>query len=496
MKIMIYLSMLVKTDFTTKATANTNPFKPVARLSVTLVFSQTAKFVKHLTRRRGEELKNARRRTSFPFLFFFSNLRRMFFLEVTAALGQFLVRKESLLVKRLDVSPRLRARMNYKKLAGETPRMLVLESDYWLDHACFSAAKELGWQVRSARVAAKGVLPRDQIEQLLLALLDFRPDFILSINLSGMDMDGVFAGLFEDLGVPYVTWFVDDPRTIIMNRTTYGSALSVALTWERSYCGYLKDAGFAIAEWLPLAVDPNIFCQPPCHAEGPPAFVGNSMTAPAEEEWAWVNARAELAAAVREALDSGRVTREAFARGLEALLPGPFLEKMDEDERRHAELLMFVEGTRRLRANWARALVQDGMRIYGDEQWREIVPAAGGAVNYRSDLAGLYQSSTVNLNITSIQMATAVNQRVFDCPAAGGFLLTDAQADLGELFAPDEVATYGSIDECRALLAFYQSRPDLRAGIVNRAQARIAAEHAYARRLGEIVKAVEQLPLD
>lgn len=399
-------------------------------------------------------------------------------------------------MKRLDVSPQLRARMRYKKFAGETPRMLVLESDYWLDHACLSAAKKLAWQVRGVLVPAKGVLPRNQIEELLKGLLEFRPDFVLSVNLSGMDMDGMFAGLFEDLGVPYVTWFVDDPRTIIMNRKTYGTSLSVALTWERAYCDYLKAVGFAVAEWLPLAVDPGIFCRAPGSSEGPPAFVGNSMTAPAEEEWAWVAGRAELAAAVRETLDSGRVTRENFALGMEALLPGPLVAKLDEDERRHAELLMFVEGTRRLRADWVRALVEDGVRVYGDEGWRDIVPEAAGPVNYRRNLAGLYQSSTVNLNITSVQMATAVNQRAFDCPAAGGFLLTDAQADLGELFAQDEVAVYRDIDECRELMAFYRSRHDLRDGIVTRAQMRIAAEHTYERRLGNIVESVRRLPLE
>ena len=388
----------------------------------------------------------------------------------------------------------MREALSYDKLAGGVPRIMILESQYWVDAACVNAAAAMGWEVTTAPVAMEGVLQRGQLAGLLDTLTAFRPDFILTVNLSGMDVDGIFARLFEDLHMPYVTWFVDDPRTIIMGRATYASPYAVALTWERAYTRYLSDAGFPAVHHLPLAVDPSVFNAEPADSwDIASAFVGNSMIYFAEREWAWVDERPALAAAMRRAFDAGRVTRENFAAGLQALLDKDVLEILDADERRHAELLFFVEGTRRLRHELAATLEPEGLELRGDAEWARVFERTGGGVNYLEDLPGFYRTCEVNVNSTSIQMAAAVNQRVFDCPAAGGFLLTDAQAGLHELFEVDtEVAVYRSPVECAGLLRWYRSHPESRREIATRARRRVLGEHTYAHRLREIVRVVKE----
>lgn len=377
--------------------------------------------------------------------------------------------------------------MGYAKLAGAAPRMLVLQSRYWLDDACARAAASLDWTVRAVPVMQEGVLPRENVAQLLQTIVDFRPDFIFTVNLAGMDVDGLLARLFEDLRVPYVVWFVDDPRTILMDRSSYASPYAVALTWEDAYCGYLAACGFPIARTLPLAVDPALFNAGPASSwKHPPTFVGNSMVNPARYEWEWVRGQPGLAEAVREAFDHGRVTRERFAQGLGALLDPAFVDALDSHERRHAEILFFAEGTRRLRQDRVVALEPEGLHVRGDEHWEGICSRASGPLNYQQDLPAFYRDCEINLNITSIQMATAANQRVFDCPAAGGFLLTDAQASMASLFERDEMACYASLDECRDLLRWYRGHPEARLEIVSKARSRILAQHTYAHRLQQI----------
>jgi len=81
-------------------------------------------------------------------------------------------------------------------------------------------------------------------------------------------------------------------------------------------------------------------------------------------------------------------------------------------------------------------------------------------------------------------MPNTVNQRVFDCPAAGGFLLTDAQPALRELFDADtEIACYASLDEAREMLRYFRARPAERRAITARARERILNEHTYEHRL-------------
>lgn len=391
---------------------------------------------------------------------------------------------------RLKISERMRALMSYPRFAAAKPRMLVLQSEYWLDKASFRAAQRLGWEVMATPVRMVGLMPRELVEQLIYALAEFRPDFVLSVNMSAMDEQGMLARFFEDLGVPLATWFADDPRTILMDRDWYGGAQSIAFSWERAYCAYLREHGFAEALPLPLAADISLFNAEPADAwDLPPTFVGNSMIEFSERESVWFRERPALAALLDEAFAGGRVTRENFGAGLSAVIGEDAAAGLDAEARRHIELLLFVEGTRRLRHALAEGLAPEGLVPRGDDFWRRHFPHAGPPVNYEHELPAHYRACPVNLNTTSIQMANTVNQRVFDCPAAGGFLLTDAQSDLELLFDTScEVAAYHAIEEARELLRFYMNRPAARRTMTMLARKRILGEHTYANRIEAIAE--------
>jgi len=149
--------------------------------------------------------------------------------------------------------------------------------------------------------------------------------------------------------------------------------------------------------------------------------------------------------------------------------------------------VFFIEGTRRLRRDLVQALAPEGLVVRGDEDWRAVTMNWGPGLGYNEELAPFYRDCTVNLNSTSIQMSSAVNQRVFDCPGAGGFLLTDNQASLAELFEVEsEVAVYNTLEEAREQLRWFAGRPEARKEIVSRARKRILGEHTYRHRLEEI----------
>jgi spore maturation protein CgeB len=265
----------------------------------------------------------------------------------------------------------------------------------------------------------------------------------------------------------------------------------VALTWERAYVPFLEAQGFGFVHSLPLATDPTVFSGAPNEAPSlAPAFVGNSMTDFARREWRRFEQYPEQARALASAFDENRITRDAFAQGLHACLPEAVLRSLTFEERQHAERLCFIEATRRLRVEGALRLLSEGLHVYGDDAWREYLPPerCRPYLNYTDNMPTFYNQCEVNLNITSVQMRHAVNQRVFDCPAAGGFLLSDAQPDLAALFEPGkEAVVYQTWDECRALLRYYRRNPAARATIIGNAQRRIRAEHTYAHRLRAIV---------
>ena len=86
-------------------------------------------------------------------------------------------------------------------------------------------------------------------------------------------------------------------------------------------------------------------------------------------------------------------------------------------------------------------------------------------------------------------MKGAVNQRVFDVPACGGFVLTDGQVQLAGLFEPGrEVMQYADPEEIPGLVERLLADAPLRAKVTAAARRRILAEHTYEHRLRELCR--------
>lgn len=389
---------------------------------------------------------------------------------------------------RLQITGGMRRFLDYPKFRGG-PRVLVLETGYFFDAGWKRAAAALGGEARGVKSAMVGDLTRDDVAALFTALAEFQPDFILTSNYAGMDTEGLFARFFEDARIPYVSWFTDTPRMILFGRKMHISPWSVAATWERAYIPHFKSLGFDHIHHMPLATDPALFDGDPATAHARPlAFVGNSMIEHTGEAIDRFRDKPAVLQAVIAAFDAGHVSRDTYAQGLPGMLPEALLATLDATDLRNLELLINYEATQRQRVDLARALAPLGLEVRGDPHWLQVHDKVGGNVGYFNDLAPFYRGTAVNVNSTSLQMRSAVNQRVFDCPAAGGFLITDAQGDLFEHFDPDggEVAAYRSLDELRDLAAYYLAHPEEARAVAARARRRVLAEHTLAHRLRDL----------
>jgi spore maturation protein CgeB len=135
-------------------------------------------------------------------------------------------------------------------------------------------------------------------------------------------------------------------------------------------------------------------------------------------------------------------------------------------------------------------LSRAGVKFFGDPHWRNFLPDAseyGGHLHYHRELPLFYQCVDINVNVTSLQMKDGLNQRVFDVPAAGGFLLTDDKEALWEIFAPEEVATFRTVAEAKEKLAFFLRHPEVRQEKRAKARSRILTEHTYLHRVQSLL---------
>ncbi|MUM76126.1 glycosyltransferase [Pseudodesulfovibrio sp. F-1] len=400
-----------------------------------------------------------------------------------------------------------RAEAAYPKFRSKMPRVLFLDSSYFLCGEIVAALARLDTPHRTLPLGRTATGSTRFIEDLLHAVLDFRPDFVLTVNHFGLDREGRLAGLLAELGLPLASWFVDNPALILHDYAHPGADNTAVFTFDAGNLAMLRSRGFARVQYLPLATDPERF-RPGLGTTAPPqwaarvSFVGNSMAGPVARTLEIATLPEAMRDQYPEVAAEFGASGQTDVRGFLLSRRPDWRTALDElptPERRLAlESLLTWEATRQYRLACVRSILGFSPLIVGDEgwlpqlgrsnDWRRLSP-----LDYYADLPRFYPLSEVSLNCTSRQMAGAVNQRVFDVPACGGFVLTDRREQMDDLFEPGtEVIAYDSPDEIPALTAELLADPARRENVSSAARARILAEHTYDLRLRTLLAAMRE----
>lgn len=96
------------------------------------------------------------------------------------------------------------------------------------------------------------------LERVQSLLDSFKPDFVLSINGSGLDNNGVISREYERRSIPFLTWFLDRPLAADIG-DKYAKQNSHLFTFDKIYVDGLKEVGFESVHYLPLATNPDRF---------------------------------------------------------------------------------------------------------------------------------------------------------------------------------------------------------------------------------------------
>ena len=403
-------------------------------------------------------------------------------------------------------------RARYPKFKEALPRILLISSKYFLNGEIMAACERLAYPHRLLQVPEGESGQSDFIEKLLTAVIEFKPDFVFTINHLGVDREGVLVDLLEKLRLPLVSWFVDNPHLILHLFSRLVSPWTAIFTWDADNLASLAEMGFEHVQYLPLGVDPVRF-RPgrdapsfpglPASWDGRVSFVGNSMVNKVfqRKQNTWLpsallqNYREVAAGFARSEIRSVRVY---LALAHPDLLPA-FDSLPDTEAQLGYETMLTWEATRQYRLSCVQGIMGFAPLIVGDDGWRSILGRTTpwhyhGELNYYSDLPRFYPCSAVNFNCTSKQMKGAVNQRVFDVPATGAFLLTDYREQVEHLFEPGrEIICYHSPEEAEALAGEYLAAPDKRRLVADAARKRILAEHTYDHRVQSLVARMREI---
>jgi spore maturation protein CgeB len=265
---------------------------------------------------------------------------------------------------------------------------------------------------------------------------------------------------------------------------------------------------------LPLGVDATRFhpaekargrarLRLPSSWNGELSFVGNSMVNK-------ITGRKQSLLLPESGLGGYQERAAAFAgseeRSVRAFLasfcPGflPAFDALPAPEKQlDYETLLTWEATRQYRLSCIRGILPHAPLIVGDKGWKtQFAPSETwhyhSELNYYFELPFFYPCAAINFNCTSKQMKGSVNQRVFDVPATGAFLLTDHREQMENLFEPGrEIVCSHSPEEAGELAREYLARPEKRLAVAEAARERILGEHTYDHRVRTLVARMRSL---
>lgn len=382
------------------------------------------------------------------------------------------------------------------------PRVLLLTSKYFLMGELEGACRKLGLDYKLVTLGNDTLACEDFIQQLLEAVVSFRPDCCITLNHMGVDVEGVLMDLLARLQLPLASWFVDNPHLIIHLYTRCVSPWTALFTWDADNIESLRRTGFEHVFYLPLGTDPERFS--PRRSAVPEAwkadvsFVGNSMLYKVGGRLKNGRFPRELLLPFREVarafMDSEQRSVADFLRQSFPDIHTRYAALPDNEARLAYETAITWQATRLYRNGCVRRLLPFRPLIVGDRGWRvefrrePCQPRYLDALSYYAELPAFYGHSAINFNCTSKQMKGAVNQRVFDVPAAGAFVLTDWRPQMEQLFDPGEMACYHDPEEIPDLARHYLAHPQERRKVAAAARKRVLSCHTWEHRLQALLE--------
>ena len=101
----------------------------------------------------------------------------------------------------------------------------------------------------------------------------------------------------------------------------------------------------------------------------------------------------------------------------------------------------------------------------------------------------IFHESKINLNTTSKAIRSGLPQRIFDIMGCGGFVLTNYQSELADIFEIGyEVAAYSSLEEMKDIAHYYLEHEKERLEIAQNGYEKVARDYNYPVRLGQLLQ--------
>lgn len=345
---------------------------------------------------------------------------------------------------------------------------------------------------------------KENIPIIISVVENFRPDYIISYQ-----FDPLTAGIARKKGIPYISWVYDSPLMSLFTPELDYETNYVFIFDRTQYIRIKQRAAHAHIHYLPMSVNLTRSGRTDITEEDirkytcDISFIGqlysdnaynryiHGLDRTAHDEintyllshirsWAapkyWPSLSDEATADVKQTVNS----------------PNDFL--MSDNE--YYGLLMLTRKLAEMdRITLLNALAEHyPVHLYGGGTSPHLVNVTThGHVDYYTEMNKIFYCSRINLNITLPSIETGLPQRIFDIMGNGGFVMTNYQQEIDDLFRiGHNIECFRTTEELLEKTAWYLSHEDARLRLALNGYKEVRDHHTHVHRLREIFHIVRQ----
>lgn len=359
----------------------------------------------------------------------------------------------------------------------------------------------------------------EKIEQEL-GSYDASPEFerFLEEKLDAKHYDMVFtvnyfaliSNVCERMQIKYVSWTCDNPLISMYHESVFNRC-NYIFTFDKT--NYLEFKGMGVEHiwYLPLAVDVKrldaIMEQADDLAKyrADVAFVGSLY-----ERNSYDKLKNRLPEYLRGYFDAVMEAQLNIsgANIVESMLTTDVLEqlgeyfKLEKSEGSFSDLgLIFqttVLGFKIAEIERRRALIELSkhfkVHVYSNSNVSDLLRIRYcGSVDYWSEMPRVFHASKINLNFTIPNIKSGIPLRIWDILGAGGFLLTNYQAEIPYYFKEGEdLVCFDGVDDLRDKVGYYLTHHSQRQEIARNGYEKVKEKHNYIERINAMLETVGQ----
>ena len=361
-----------------------------------------------------------------------------------------------------------------------------------------------------------------EVEEVYQELLNYDVDEAFAQNLKGMILSDAYEFLFtvnyfplisnvcEECGLLYVCWSCDNPLISLYHRSVFNSVNRIFL-FDLTNVEEFKGMGADHIYHLPLAVDCDRINHLFSHSndleryKNEISFVGSLYEKNSYDKMEftlpdYLKGYFEATMEAQKDLQGVNIIDRMLTPEILMELENYFKLDKSEDSLSDLNLIFSVTALgfkiahKQLRSILIELSKHHDVSLYTNNKKQDLIRVNyKGSVDYWEEMSKVFAGSKINLNITIPNIKSGIPLRIYDILGAGGFCITNFQAELPMFFENERhLVWYYNERDLYEKVDYYLSHDEERNRIAQAGYNYVKTNCSYENRINEILEVIKK----